>query len=93
MSCQLVFCFTLRNRSFQMTDFADLQVLRILNTYIKSMQFYRQLIPFLYFAVPTPTPIKATTASTTPGTSTAVVLQLLLIAPVANDCNFLVIFL
>ena len=24
MSCQHVFCFTLRNRSFQMTDFADL---------------------------------------------------------------------
>ena len=30
MSCQHVFCFTLRNRSFQMTDFANLQVLRIL---------------------------------------------------------------
>ena len=59
------------------------------NLYYKSMLFYHQLIPFLYFAVPTLT----TTASTTPGTSTAVVFQLLLIAPVANDCDFQVIFL
>ena len=91
-----VFRFTLRNRSSEVIS--DDRLRRSLSLedpeylYYKSMLFYHQLIPFLYFAVPTPTPIKATTGSTTPGTSTALVFQLLLIAPVANDCNFQVIF-
>ena len=88
-----VFRFTLRNRSSEVIS--DNRLRRSLSLedpeylYYKSMLFYHQLIPFLYFAVPTLT----TTASTTPGTSTAVVFQLLLIAPVANDCDFQVIFL